>query len=139
MARHDVVAQKLTLARTRLQAADEVFARPREQFLEQTRERDLATFYLFLAIQECINIAVHWVADADWGLPEEAGGAFEVLAEKGVIGRDLVQALRGATGLRNRIAHGYGDVDPERMYTEYRKGTEALREFLAQVADRLAL
>ncbi len=139
MVRHDVVAQKITTARIRLKAADEVFARPLEKFLSDEKERDLATFYLFLAIQECIDIAAHWVADADWGPPEDAYQAFEILRNKGVIDPELAQGLRGATGLRNRIAHGYTSIDPERMYAEYKLGTEVMRRFLAVVAEAVGL
>jgi uncharacterized protein YutE (UPF0331/DUF86 family) len=135
MAKLDLVAQKIATARVRLKAADEFFTRPVEEFLDNEGDRDLATFYLFLAIQECIDIAAHWVADAGWGAPEDAGGAFEILTDKGVIDRELARGLRGATGLRNRIAHGYMSIEPERMHAEYQKGTEIMRRFLAAVAD----
>ena len=139
MAKLDLVAQKIASARARLKAADELFSRPVEEFLGNERERDLATFYLFLAIQECIDIAAHWVADAGWGAPEDAGGAFEILTDKGVIDPELARGLRGATGLRNRIAHGYMSIEPERMHAEYRKGTEVMRKFLAATAAAVGL
>lgn len=139
MVQRDVVAQKIARAHARLKAADEVFRRPREEFLGNERERDLATFYLFLAIQECIDLAAHWVVDEDWGAPEEAGEAFGVLRDKGVLDADLARALRAATGLRNRIGHGYGAVEPERTHDEYSAGSEALRRFLAVAADAAEL
>lgn len=55
MVRRDVVARKVASARGRLAEADEIFARPVEEFLDDEKKRDLATFYLFLAIQECRN------------------------------------------------------------------------------------
>ncbi len=79
------------------------------------------------------------MADAGWGPPEDAGGAFEVLVDKGVIDRDLGEGLHGATGLRNRIAHGYTSIEPRRMYGEYQKGTATLRAFLAIAADAVGL
>ncbi len=42
MARSDVVAQKLATARQRLRAADEIFARPLDEFLPDEPARDLA-------------------------------------------------------------------------------------------------
>jgi len=139
MLRRDLIAQKLATARARLKAADEIFTRPIDDFLADEKERDLATFYLFLAIQECIDIAAHWVADSDWGPPDEAGATFEILRDKKVIAPSLAQHLRAATGLRNRIAHGYGGLDPERLHGEYRKGSDSLSEFLGIVADHLGL
>jgi uncharacterized protein YutE (UPF0331/DUF86 family) len=94
------------------------------------KSRDLATFYLFLAIQESIDLAAHWISDAGWDVPDDAGGSFDLLAEHGAMDRELAMVLRGAVGLRNRIAHGYGSVDHERVHQEYRGGVEALRRFL---------
>jgi uncharacterized protein YutE (UPF0331/DUF86 family) len=47
--------------------------------------------------------------------------------------------LRGAAGLRNRIAHGYETVDHGRVQREYRDGISALRVFLATVATAAGL
>lgn len=65
--------------------------------------------------------------------------AFDVLTDKGVIDRELARGLRGATGLRNRIAHGYMSIEPERMHAEYRRGTEVMRRFLAVAADAVGM
>lgn len=75
------------------------------------------------------------MADADWGSPDDVGGLFDVLRDKGLIPRDLARGMRGATGLRNRIAHGYGSLDPDRIWSEFRSGSGVLREFLAVLAE----
>ena len=64
-----------------------------------------------LALQECIDLAAHWVADAGWGVPDDAGSTFDVLADRGVIDRAIADRLREGVGLRNRIAHGYALLD----------------------------
>ena len=55
--------------------------------------RDLALFYLFLAIQECIDLAAHWVADGGWPPPDDAGSTFDVLADRGVIARPVADVF----------------------------------------------
>lgn len=137
MVNHDLFSQKLAAARARLQTADEIFDKPVEEFFDKERERDLATFYLFLAVQACIDIAAHWVASADWGPPVDAGSTFEILRDRGLIDSALTDGLRGATGLRNRIAHGYTTIDPRRLHAEYRKGSSVLRDFLAVAAKQV--
>lgn len=139
MVKHDVVARKVTLARRRLAAADEIFSRPLEAFLADEPARDLACFYLFLAIQESIDLAAHWVADADWGTPDELGEVFDILRDHDVIDRQLAEKLRAATGLRNRISHGYGLLDPGRIRAEYPAGSAALHEFLTLAAEAVGL
>lgn len=139
MVQRDVVAQKIATAQARLAAADPFFVKPREDFLAVEKDRDVAMFYLFLAIQECIDLAAHWVVDEDWGPPVDAGESFDILRDKGVLDADLAAALRAATGLRNRIGHGYGFVDPGRTHDEYPAGAEALRRFLSIAADAAGL
>ena len=122
MVRREIVATKTGRARVWLNDAATTLLNPIEVFLSDARSRDLSLFYLFLAIQECIDLAAHWVADEAWGEPDDAGSAFDVLADRGVIDRDTATALRAAAGLRNRIAHGYALLDYRRVHQEAQAG-----------------
>ena len=94
MVRRDVVGQKVARASTWLDDAEAILSRPEPEFLADVRDRDLATFYLFLAIQECIDLAAHWVADEGWTPPDDAASAFDILADRDLIARDVTDALR---------------------------------------------
>jgi uncharacterized protein YutE (UPF0331/DUF86 family) len=135
MVRPEVARQKIAAASARLEQAEALVSLPREQFLADPRGRDLASFYLLLAIQEVIDLAAHWVADAGWPLPPDASSTFDLLAQHGAIDRDLADGLRAAAGLRNRIAHGYAGVDHARIRDEFTQGVATLRRFLAAVAQ----
>lgn len=139
MVKVDLAVRKISRAKGWLDDAGEILSRPAEEFLADVKSRDLATFYLFLAIQECIDLAAHWVADAGWEVPDEAGATFDLLEEHEAFDHDLTVALRGAVGLRNRIAHGYASVDHQRVHQEYRRGLEALRRFLSLVMSEAGL
>ena len=133
MVNRDVVAAKAGRARGWLNDCAAGFSGPLETFLGDRARRDLALFYLFLGIQECIDLAAHWVADEGWGEADDAGSAFDLLADHGVISRDTATDLRAAAGLRNRIAHGYAMLDHERVHREAQPGIPALRTFLVAV------
>jgi uncharacterized protein YutE (UPF0331/DUF86 family) len=135
MVRPEVAGQKIARASARLEQAEAILSRPREEFASDPQARDLASFHLLLAIQEVIDLAAHWVADAGWPAPADASSAFEVLADHGVIERGLAEGLRGAAGLRNRIAHGYAGLDHGRLHDESRAGVATLRRFLVRVAE----
>src|SRR3989338_8566072 len=106
MVRRDLVAAKIGRARVWLNDASAILVNPVDDFVADPKGRDLALFYLFLAIQECIDLAAHWVADEGWGEPDDAGSAFDLLADRRLIERQTATTLRAAAGLRNRIAHG---------------------------------
>jgi hypothetical protein len=135
----DGMGRKATQARVWLEDAAEILSRPPEEVLADVKGLDLATFYLFLSIQGCIDLAAYWIADAGWDVPDDSASLFELLAKYGALDRALVEALRGAVGLRNRIAHGYISVVHARVLVEYHRGVEALRRFLSLMAAEAGL
>jgi uncharacterized protein YutE (UPF0331/DUF86 family) len=137
--RPDVAGRKVARAARWLDDAEAILSRDSEELARDAASRDLAAFYLFLAIQECIDLAAHWVADDGLAPPEDASSAFDVLAERGFIEPETADALRAAAGLRNRIAHGYGDIDLERVRAEAKDGVKCLREFLVAVSNAAGL
>jgi len=139
MVRPEVAAARVARAQAWLSDAEGLLAAPPDKFVADRTGRDLALFYLFLAIQECIDLAAHWVADEGWAPPDDAGSTFDVLADRGVIPRSVADGLRGAAGLRNRIAHGYAMLDYRRVQEESRAGIRPLRVFLEAVASAAGL
>ena len=59
---------------------------------------------------------LHVVADDTDRTPDDYGSAFLMLAEIGVVGPELADRLRLATGLRNLLVHAYLDIDPDRLW-----------------------
>jgi hypothetical protein len=59
MVNRDIVARKLARAENWLADAGRRLDEPRDAFLADADSRDLATFHLFLAMQEVIDLAVH--------------------------------------------------------------------------------
>ena len=139
MVDRDIVGRKVARATGWLADVAARLDNPPDTFLASADARDLATFHLFLAMQEVIDLAVHWVADAGWDTPDDAGGAFDVLAKHGVIPAATSEELRAMVGLRNRIAHGYATVDHERLQQESKAGLAAIRTFLISIATAAGL
>ncbi len=81
----DVLRKKLQRLEDRLTKIDRIAAPELSAFVANEQLRDLSAFYLILAIEECIDLAEHLVAENDWGTPEDAGGEFEILASRQVI------------------------------------------------------
>lgn len=139
MVQRDVASRKIASALAHLAEAEPAFLLPRKDFLARRKERDLAIFYLFLAIQECIDLAAHWIADEGLSPADDYAGSFRTLADGGRIDISLADGMVAATGLRNLIVHGYAGVDPSRVHDEAPEGIAALRRFLDQVARAAGL
>ncbi len=139
MFKPDVTEKKLAQATTWLDSGEERLSLLAAEFLADRKSKDLASFHLFLAIQECIDLGCRWAADRGWGSPDDAAAMFDLLAVRGAIDHRLAATLRGAVDLRNQIYYEYWAVDHERIQSEYREGVKALRRFLALVADEAGL
>lgn len=139
MVRREVASAKLERAGAWLKEVERLMTRPLEEFAADVPGRDLAAFYLFLAAQECIDLAAHWIADAGWPAARDVGSTFDVLADKGAIDRALADAMRGVVRVRNRIGHGYASVDHERLHRDAPSGIDAMRRFLLAVSAAAGL
>ena len=100
--------------------------------------QDALGMALLVAIQEAIDMAFHVCTDERWGAPSSYAESFDLLARHGVITDDLAGAMVRATGLRNRLAHGYASVDLSRLWTAVPEGLDALEAFGQSVAALVA-
>jgi len=96
---------------------------------------NIVTMDLLQAIQPCIDLALHTVAHDALGLPEGPASAFALLARAGVIDRRLSVEMARAAGLRNLIAHRYGDLRHAEVARAVNDGLDTLRAFLAAVTQ----
>lgn len=135
----EAVREKTTRTEAWLDDVESLLSRPAEEFFVDIQLWDLASFRLFLAIQECISILAYWIAGATLDFPNDPASAFDLLADRTVIDRELATRLRGVMRLRDLISHG--DFTEDRLYLQgdYLEGVASLRRFLKAVAVEAAL
>jgi uncharacterized protein YutE (UPF0331/DUF86 family) len=96
----------------------------------------VVTLNLFVAIQACLDLATHWLADAGWELPGTYGDVFTAVAGHGVISRQLAARLATAAAFRNLVAHPYGVLDWRRVHALAASDLGDLDTFCAALAER---
>jgi len=95
---------------------------------------ELVSFNLMLAVQACVDLASHLISDEDWPPAGTYAEAFQRLHEHDVLSRETADALGRAAGLRNVVAHGYADVDPELIHRAAASGLADLERFASEVS-----
>jgi uncharacterized protein YutE (UPF0331/DUF86 family) len=111
---------------------------PTTDDLAADRDRaDLVAFNLMLAVQSCLDIASHLIADEGWRAATTLAGAFQRLAEHGVLTKPTADALGKAAGLRNVVAHGYAAVALSLVHQGATAGLRDLETFAREVATWL--
>ena len=130
-----VLAKKLAAIRDAVARIRDVLPGSADAFRENRTAREVVIFNLFIALQEAIALATHWLADEGWDVPQSYGDAFAALADRQILERELAHRLRAASGLRNLIAHQYGAVDAGRIFDLASNDVEDLLSFCQQLAQ----
>ncbi len=73
--------------------------------------QDILSLNLTRAVQLCVDIATHVLADTAAPAPQTMAESFVRLAEIGVIDNALAGRLRRAVGFRNVAVHSYRAID----------------------------
>ena len=67
---------------------------------------------LHLAIETCMDVADHIIADRRLRVPETGAESFEILADAALLPKDLGTSLGLMVGFRNILVHDYTRLDP---------------------------
>lgn len=109
-------------------------ATPREQYLDDRRLKAQAERWLHLAVECCLDLANHLIADRGWRSPSTYRETFTVLREEGVVSAELSKRLEDWAGLRNVLVHLYLEVDHSRIWRFLTEELDDLEAFASAVA-----
>jgi uncharacterized protein YutE (UPF0331/DUF86 family) len=127
----ELVAKKLALVETCLREL-RTLARP-DAIATDVREERFVEHTLQIAIQAALDVASHIVSDERLGEPQTNRDLFNLLANNGVLSRDLSLRLEQMAGFRNVLVHGYQIVDVEIVRDVVLNHLGDLEEFIAAI------
>lgn len=104
-----------------------------EQFQNDKKIRRYIERTLHLAIECCLDIGSHTIADNGWREPISNKDVFLVLAENGVFSKELLARLQKMAQFRNVLVHDYAKVDPEIVHSVLEKNLPDILEFVQAV------
>ncbi len=107
------------------------------EFVREPALHDLAERYLHLAVEACLDLANHCIADRSLPTPDTNRDTFTVLERAGELPADLADRLRGWAGFRNILVHEYLAIDHGIAYRAIRQELGDLERFAAWAAGRL--
>ena len=91
--------------------------------------QDIIALNLTRAVQLCVDVAAHILAERDEPVPDTMSALFERLKQAGVISKPLATRMQGAVGFRNIVIHAYRDVDWDSVYTIVSDRLDDFRNF----------
>jgi uncharacterized protein YutE (UPF0331/DUF86 family) len=121
------LGERMARARSHCPATPDELARDRDAL-------DVVAFNLMLAVQSCLDIASHVIADEGWPPATTLASAFTSLRDHGVLESTTADALGRAAGLRNVVAHGYAGIDVAKVHAGATQGLRDLELFRVELA-----
>ena len=135
----DLIALKAAAVRRHLSRARHKAGDSLARFKKDLDRQDIVVLNLQQAIQNCIDIAAHIVAENDLGVPGSTSEMFYLLEESGCLPMEITETMIRAVGFRNLIAHEYSRLDLDRVYEVARRDGNDLNSYLAAIFRHLGL
>jgi len=107
----DVIADKLESLRRCLERVRDRCPVTPEELMANIDAQDIVALNLTRAVQICVDLAAHVIADLPVSPPESMGEAFSLLQTGQVIDGTTCLALQRAVGFRNLAVHSYRNID----------------------------
>jgi uncharacterized protein YutE (UPF0331/DUF86 family) len=129
----DLVGRKLLLIAKDVEALQGLADMTLDAFLHSSTNAVLAERYIERAVGRMIDINYHLLTESGQAPPPDYYQSFVLLAPLGVCAPEFATRIASCAGLRNRIAHEYDDVDPQKLFEAVRQAVHDVPEFLARV------
>lgn len=99
--------------------------------------QDVLVLNLTRAVQICVDLGAHLLADETLAPPNTMGETFDRLAEAGIIQATLALHMKKAVGFRNIAVHAYDAVDWRIVFAITAQDLADFRDFARVVAGRI--
>jgi uncharacterized protein YutE (UPF0331/DUF86 family) len=123
------IATRLDRLTPLLAELEEIRAGGHDAYMAEFRSRLAADHAIQLAIQICIDVGAHLIAELGLEAPSDYRGVFESLREAG-LDPQLADRLATAAGMRNILVHDYLEVDDDAVWEALGR-LDDLRQFAA--------
>lgn len=92
---------------------------------------------LHLAIESCLDIGNHLIADQNWREPLNNKDVFTVLEENGVVSSALLPNLSKMAQFRNILVHDYARIEPDIIYSILKNNVADFQKFIKEIIEAL--
>ncbi|MBD3262807.1 DUF86 domain-containing protein [Candidatus Woesearchaeota archaeon] len=87
-----------------------------EEYKTDFKIRAICERYFEKIIEAVVDLAFIIIKENGFKSPEDDKKAFDILTEEKIISKNLAENLKDAKGMRNIIAHEYGQIDDKIVF-----------------------
>lgn len=106
----DVLLNKVVIIERCIKRINDEYEGKPENLANFTKQ-DSIILNIQRAVEACIDMAMHLVAEKALGIPQNSRDAFDLLHDNGYITNDLSSRLKAMVGFRNIAVHDYQAIN----------------------------
>ncbi len=97
--------------------------------LEDYTKQDSIVLNIQRLCQAAIDIAMHIIAEFEFGVPQSSREAFFILEKEEIIDKDMAEKLKAMVGFRNLAVHDYQELKLKIIQSIIEKNLNDIKEF----------
>ena len=136
MVNPDVIMKRIEQIEKHLERMRSFASLSYEAFLDNSVAQDVVEYNLFQMVNHLIDIFQHTVVDQEYGFPETAYEAAEILFKKGILSPEDVKIFKQMVGFRNVVGHDYINIDKEVVYQILTHGEKDIHALLNRIVSK---
>ncbi|MBI2043144.1 DUF86 domain-containing protein [Candidatus Pacearchaeota archaeon] len=128
------IKDKIDEARKYLNELSEIIPSDFEQYKSEFKTKAACERYFEKIIGSVVDLAFLVIKEHKLKIPEEDKQAFDILNGADIIPNELKERLKDAKGMRNIIAHEYGEIDNKMVFESLKEQLiPDIEEFIGQI------
>jgi len=108
-----------------------------KEYVDDVRLRRAIERSLQISVEACLDIGRRLIALEGFRYPEDNRDVFRVLAEEGVVSKELLPTLLDMASFRNLVVHDYARIDDAKVYAILKKRLGDFDEYAKVIAAYL--
>lgn len=129
----EVINAMVDLIEENIRLIEEIKSQGYESFSSSFRDIQAAKHSLQEAIEACLDIGSHIIAERGFRRPDDYKDIYKVLEEEGIIDPVLSAKLQEMAQFRNLLVHRYGKVDTRRLFIIMSEDLKDIQEFIKRI------
>lgn len=134
-----LIEEKIESLRRCVKRIEEKCPESAQQLAADPDRQDIVALNLTRAVQLCVDMAAHLIADSECRPPETMGAAFDLLAENGLLDKALAMRLKKSVGFRNIAVHNYQAIDWAIVHAICKNNIEDFKLFARHMQTKLGI
>jgi uncharacterized protein YutE (UPF0331/DUF86 family) len=113
---NEIIKDKITQIKEYVTHLEEMKPSSLEEYIEDVKTKAACERYVEKIMEATVDLAFLIIKDKKFKSPEDDVQAFSILEDNKIISLELAKRLQAAKGMRNFLAHEYGEVDDEIVF-----------------------